>query len=71
MNLQMQTDVKAASYMNYDEKYKLNLKKELKYNRNVFVQFIWLFWRNLVAISRDPVATRMPLGQVFVRLELK
>ena len=63
----MQTDVKAASNMNLDAKYNIELKKKMEYNRNFLVQFIWLFWRNLVAISRDPLATRIPIGQVFVR----
>ena len=69
LNLQVQADVKEASDMEFDEKYKLNLKKNINYKRNVFVQFFWLFWRNLLVQIRDPLALRIQFISTLVHLE--
>jgi hypothetical protein len=39
------------------------------YKANVFIQFFWLFWRNILTEIRDPFALRINVIQSIVSIQ--
>ena len=44
----------------------LSFDLQFSYKTNIFIQTKWLLWRNILATSRDPMATKIQITQVIV-----